>query len=109
MAEIGDVRRFPKKSSLVCFAGLEPTENSSGKFQGDEKISKKGSPHLRKTLFQVMDCILKHSPADDPVYQLLDRKRAEKKHYYSYMNAGAAKFLRIYYARVNAYLNNLEA
>jgi len=104
IAEIGDVRRFRKKSSLVCFAGLEPTDNQSGKFQGDEKISKKGSPHLRKTLFQVMDCLLKHSPEADPVYQLLDRKRAEKKHYYCYMNAGAAKFLRIYYARVKEFL-----
>jgi len=105
MAEIGDVRRFMKKSSLVCFAGLEPTDNQSGKFQGDEKISKKGSPHLRKALFQVMGCLLQHSPIGDPVYQLLDRKRAEKKHYYSYMCAGAAKFLRIYYARVNEYLD----
>jgi len=109
MAEIGDVRRFPKKSSLVCFAGLEPTDNQSGKFQGDEKISKKGSPHLRKTLFQVMSCLLQHSPIGDPVYQLLDRKRAENKHYYSYMNAGAAKFLRIYYARVTAFLGTSEA
>jgi hypothetical protein len=80
IAEIGNVRRF----------------------------SKKGSPHLRKALFQVMDCLLKHSPCEDSVCQLLDRKRAENKHYYSYMNAGAAKFLRIYYARVNAYLRGLE-
>ena len=109
MAEIGDVRRFRKKSSLVAFAGLEPTENSSGQFQGSEPISKKGSPHLRKTLFQVMDCLLQTSPADDIVYQLLDRKRTEGKHYYSYMCAGAAKFLRIYYARVNDYLKSIES
>jgi len=105
IAEIGDVRRYLKKSSLVCFAGLEPTDNQSGKFQGDEDISKKGSPHLRKVLFQVMKCILQNSPANDPIYQLLDRKRAENKHYYSYMCAGAAKFLRIYYARVKEYLD----
>ena len=105
MAEIGDVYRYPKKSSLVRFAGLEPVENSSGKFRGDEKISKQGSPHLRKTLFQVMDCLLKHAPADDPIYQFLDRKRSEGKHYYCYMNAGAAKFLRVYYARVTQFLD----
>jgi len=109
IAEIGDVRRFPKKSSLVCFAGLEPTDNQSGKFRGEEAISKQGPSHLRKTLFQVMDCLLKHSPVDDPVYQLLDRKRTEKKHYYCYMNAGAAKMLRIYYARVKEHLNNIDA
>ena len=105
IAEIGDVRRFPKKSSLVCFAGFEPVPNQSGKFQGDEAISKKGSPHLRKALFQVVNCMIQTSPANNPVYQLMDRKRAENKHYYSYMCAGCAKFLRLYYARVTAFLN----
>ena len=109
IAEIGDVRRFVQKSSLVCFAGLEPQSNKSGTYQGNEPISKKGSPHLRKALFQVMDCILQNAPLNNSVYQLLDRKRAEGKHYRSYMNAGAAKFLRIYYARVNEYLNNIES
>ena len=108
ISEIGDVRRFIKKSSLVAFAGLEPENNQSGTYQGKTPISKKGSPHLRKALFQVMDCLLKHSPIDDPVYQLLDRKRADNKHYRSYMNARAAKFLRIYYARVKEYLDNME-
>jgi hypothetical protein len=108
MAETGNVLRFEKKSSLVAFAGLEPTDNSSGQFQGKEPISKKGSPHLRKTLFQIMDILLQNSPADNIIYQFLDRKRAEGKHYYSYMNAGAAKFLRIYYARFKEYLNNSD-
>ena len=106
MAEIGNIYRFARKESLVCFAGLEVPPNQSGKFESSRMgISKKGSPHLRKTLFQVRDCLLKHSPADDPVYQFLDRKRAEGKHYRSYMTAGSAKFLRIYYARVTEYLD----
>ena len=108
MAEIGDVFRYLKKSSLVRFAGLEPVEDQSGKFDRDRKISKQGSPHLRKTLFQVMAGLLKHAPADDPVFQYLDRKRAEGKHYYCYMTAGSAKFLKIYYARVKDYLLSLE-
>jgi transposase len=107
IAEIGDLGRFIKKSSLVRFAGLEPVENQSGKFRGNESISKQGSPHLRRTLFQVMDCLIKHKPLNDPIYQFLDRKRSEGKHYYSYMTAGSAKFLRVYYARVNEFLDNL--
>lgn len=71
-------------------------------------ISKKGSPHLRAALFQVMDCLLKTQPVNDPVFQFIDRKRSEGKHYYSYMCAGSAKFLRIYYARVKEYLTALE-
>ena len=31
----------------------------------------------------------------------MDKKRNEGKHYYVYMVAGAAKLLRIYFARVN--------
>jgi len=53
-----------------------------------------------------MDCLLKHKPVNDPIFQFLDRKRAEGKHYYSYMCAGSAKFLRIYYARVKEFLDN---
>ena len=44
----------------------------------------------------------------DPVYRFVAHKKAEGKHFYSYMVAGCNKFLRIYYARVKAYLNHLE-
>jgi transposase len=109
MAEIGDVYRFDRKQALVAFAGLDAPPFQSGKFEStDRSISKKGSPHLRKTLFQVMVVLLQTSPADDPVYRFLDRKRAKGKHYYVYMNAAAGKFLRIYYARVKAFLNSSE-
>ena len=39
----------------------------------------------------------------------MDKKRAEGKHFYVYTVAGAAKFLRIYYARVKECLDALEA
>lgn len=107
IAEIGNVYRFERKQSLVAFAGLDAPPFQSGKFEStDRRISKKGSPHLRKALFQVMCALLQNSPADDPVFCFLDRKRAEGKHYYVYMNAAASKFLRIYYARVKEFLNN---
>ena len=110
MAEIGDVGRFPKKSSLVCFAGFDVPPFQSGKFEAASgNISKKGSPHLRRVLFCIMDCLLKLAPADDPVYRFLDRKRAEGKHYHSYMTAGSAKFLRIYFARVREYPGKIDS
>ncbi|OUQ74474.1 IS110 family transposase [Flavonifractor sp. An100] len=104
MAEIGDVRRFHCKQSLVAFAGVDAPPCQSGTFESKNRhISKRGSPRLRKTLFQVMSTIIQHAPADDPVYQFLDRKRREGKHYYVYMTAAANKFLRIYYGTVMAY------
>ena len=110
MAEIGDVRNYPRRSSIVAFAGIDPEVDKSGKNQSDGKpTTKRGSPHLRKTLFQIMSTYLKRSPQDEPVYQFIDKKRAEGKPYYVYMTAGANKFLRIYYARVKECMAALEA
>ena len=110
IAEIGDVNRFPKRSSLACFAGIEPPENQSGTYnQHSRRISKQGSPHLRKTLFQVMRCVLQLSHSNEPTFKFIDRKRAEGKPYKVYMIAGANKFLRIYYARVKECLDKKGA
>lgn len=96
----------PKKISLVSYAGLDTEPDDSGIVtHKSNEITKKGSPYLRRTLFLVMSNILMIAPADEPIYQFLDHKRAEGKHYYTYLCAGAAKFLRIYYARVKEYLD----
>jgi len=101
MAEIGDIRRYPKRSSLARFAGIEPPENQSGAYnQYSRRISKQGSPQLRKTLFQVMRCVLQRGNAEEDTFQFINRKRSEGKPFKVYMIAGANKFLRIYYARV---------
>ena len=108
MAEIGDVTRFTHRGALTAFAGVDPGRNDSGQHvQKSVRTSKKGSPYLRKTLFQIMDNLIKRSPADDAVYAFMDKKRTEGKDYYVYMTAGANKFLRIYYGRVRAYLSTL--
>lgn len=101
MAEIGDVTRFTHKSALTTFAGVDPGVNQSSTYeQKSVHASKRGSADLRKTLFQVMDCLIKTRPQDDPVYSFMDKKRSEVKKYYVYMTAGANKFLRIYYGKV---------
>ena len=101
MAEIGDLRRFTHQKSLVAFAGTDPGKNQSGdKDARSNRTSKRGSPYLRKTLFVIMTILIQRQPADDPVYQFLNKKRAEGKPYYVYMTAGGTKFLRIYYGRV---------
>lgn len=110
MAEIGDIRNYPRRSSLLGFAGIDPEVDQSGKKDSKSNPStKRGSPHLRKTLFQIMTIYLRLSPADEAVYQFLDKKRAEGKPYYVYMTAGANKFLRIYYARVKECMAKLDA
>ena len=108
IAEIGDVTRFTHKGAITAFAGVDPGVNESGTFsQKSVPTSKRGSANLRKTLFLVMDVLIKTMPQDDPVYQFLDKKRSQGKPYYVYMTAGANKFLRIYYGRVKEYLASL--
>ena len=93
---------------IVFFAGVDPGVNESGSYeQKNAPTSKRGSAELRKTLFQVMDCLIKTMPQDDPVYLFMDKKRAQGKSYNVYMTAGANKFLRIYYGRVKEYLATL--
>ncbi len=109
IAEIGDVSRFSNKKALVGFAGLDAPPFQSGTFNSQSrKISKRGSGDLRKTLFQVMSVILQHAPNDNSVFNFMDKKRSEGKHFYVYMTAAANKFLRIYYARVTEHLNSLQ-
>jgi transposase len=110
MAEIGDIRRYPRRSSLARFAGIEPPESQSGVYnQRSRRISKQGSPHLRKTLFQVMRCVLQKKNINEATFQFIDRKRSEGKPFKVYMIAGANKFLRIYYARVKEFIDTLDA
>ena len=109
MAEIGDVRRFHSKKALVAFAGIDAPPNDSGQISGNHQaMSKIGSSALRRTLFLIMSVYLQNAPVDEPVYQFMDKKRAEGKPYRVYMMASANKFLRIYFASVKAYLDTLE-
>lgn len=109
MAEIGDVRRFHSKKALVAYAGIDAPPNDSGQIVGKhKKMSKVGSPALRRTLFLLMSVYLQRAPQDEPVFQFMDRKRTQGKPYKVYMMASANKFLRIYYATVKAFLNDLN-
>lgn len=109
MVEIGDISRFTHKGAITAFAGVDPGVNESGSYaQKSVPTTKRGSSSLRKTLFQVMDVLIKTHPEDDPVYQFIDKKRSQGKPYYVYMTAGANKFLRIYYGRVKEYLSSLS-
>lgn len=110
MAEIGDIRRFSHKGALVAYAGVDAPPYQSGTFDAKNRhVSKRGSSHLRKVLFEIASMILVHSNMYNPVFRFMDKKRAEGKHFYVYTVAGSAKFLRIYYAEVKEFLTAAEA
>lgn len=105
MAEIGDVRRFHSKKALVAFAGIDPPPYQSGRFEAkSRRISKRGSPQLRKALFLAMTIHVRTCAEDQDVYRFIRKKMDEGKHYHSALVAGANKFLRQYYAKVKEVL-----
>lgn len=60
MDEIGDATRFPHKGAITSFASVDPGANESGTYeQKSVDTSKQGSADLRKTLFQVMNVLIK--------------------------------------------------
>lgn len=104
IAEIGDIRRFHSGSSLVAFAGIDAPPYQSGKINiTNRHISKRGSSSLRRTGYEIMQCIKINKPTrDDAVYRFMLKKESEGKAKKSAKIAALNKFLRIYYARVNA-------
>ena len=107
IAEVGDTRRFRNRRAITAFAGLDAPPYQSGQLDVSSRhISKRGSAALRKVLLQITEVYILNKPEDEPVYQFIDKKRSEGKHYYSYRIAAANKFLRIYFAKVNQVLNS---
>lgn len=109
IAEIGDIRRFYNKHSLIAYAGIDSPPFQSGSFYGTERhISKRGNKYLRKTAFEIMQSFIMHKPSDDPVFNYIEKKRSEGKCAKESMIAGMNKFLRIYYGKVSELYRNIE-
>ena len=107
IAEIGDVRRFKNKRSLVAYAGIDAPPYQSGTFNASERhISKRGNSYLRKTAFEIMQSLIQHKPNGDPVYDFIQKKRSEGKSAKEAMVAGINKFLRVYYGMVMELYSN---
>ena len=81
IAEIGDIRRFYSSKALIAYAGIDSPPFQSGQYIGTRRrISKRGSPLLRKTGYEVMKSLKSHSkPADDTVYLYILKKETEGK------------------------------
>ena len=96
LSEIGDVSRFPETKKLVAFVGVDPSVKQSGEFVGTQnKMSKRGSPHLRRAFFLAAGVASFHDPVLSAYYQ---KKRAEGKHHYVAVGAVSRKLICIVYA-----------
>ena len=96
LSEIGNVSRFSDAKKLVAFVGIDPSVKQSGEFVGTQnKMSKRGSPHLRRAIWLAANVAAFHDPVLSAFYQ---KKRAEGKHHYTAIGAVARKLTLIVYA-----------
>ena len=92
-AETDPISTFTCADALVAYAGLDPTVYQSGDYDAPRRrISKRGSPHLRRTLWlMAMATIMQPGPLRD-YYR---RRREGGLHHTSAVTAVALKLCRI--------------
>jgi transposase len=73
LAETGDPRRYDSSSSLVKHAGLSPSDNASGAFEGRSHISRRGRPGLRLTAWRAVWPMLQLNPVLAARYTAMTR------------------------------------
>lgn len=96
LSEIGDIRRFSAPGKLVAFAGLDVRVTQSGEFMGTrQKISKRGSPYLRRAIWLAASRAAFCDPVLSEYYQGL---RARGKHHLTAIGAVCRKLCNIIFA-----------
>ncbi|SDL38428.1 IS110 family RNA-guided transposase [Lacicoccus qingdaonensis] len=72
LGEVGDFERFERPEQLVAFAGLDASVHQSGDFTSARtKLSKRGSPYLRRAIWQAAFVASNQDPALTAYYQKL--------------------------------------
>lgn len=96
IGEIGDISRFDSAPKLVAFAGLDVKVNQSGQFLGTQnKISKRGSPYLRRAIWTAANRAAFADPVLSEYYQSL---RVRGKHHLTAIGAVSRKMCNIIFA-----------
>lgn len=96
LSEIGDIHRFSNPKKLVAYAGIDASVTQSGQYEATHNVmSKRGSPYLRKALFQASLVASQHDPTLKAFY---DKKRAEGKHHLTAIGAVSRKLCYIIHA-----------
>lgn len=96
LTEIDDISRFHTGKQLVAFAGLDPKVRQSGvSLAHNTRLTKRGSPYLRRSLFIAASVAAQHDGELKAYYQ---KKRAEGKSYKAATVATARKLTYRLYA-----------
>lgn len=79
IGEIQDMTRFKRPAHLVAYVGLDPRVRQSGhSLNSTGRLTKRGSPHARRSLFIAANVARRYDPGFKALYE---RKRSEGKTY----------------------------
>lgn len=96
VSEIGNISRFERANQLVAYAGLDTRIKQSGDFSAtNTKLSKRGSPYLRRSIWLAATVAAFNDPALSIYYQGL---RARGKAHGTAIGAVARKLTNIIFA-----------
>jgi transposase len=96
IGEVGDIFKFDAPNKLLAYSGLDATTAQSGQFTGTKaKVSKRGSPYLRRALYLAANIAAFKDPALSLFYQ---KKISQGKHHKQAVVAVAHKLVNIIWA-----------
>lgn len=96
ISEIGDISRFQNSDKLAAYAGVDPTVKQSGDYCAVRNhMSKRGSPYLRRAIWQASVIAVGCDPMFKAYY---DKKAAEGKRYMNIIGHCTRKMISVIFA-----------
>ena len=100
LIEIKDICNFSSAKQIIAFFGTDPSVKSSGSsinIQG--KISKRGNPHGRRTMWQMAVSVIRSDPYFNAYFR---KKRNEGMKYKQAVIATANKLIRVIFGMLKS-------
>ena len=97
VAEVGDIRRFDNPKQIQKLAGYALVEDSSGKHQGETRISRRGRKRLRYLLFEAALSLVGKNKEFRELHDYYTHRPANPLKKKQSLVAVACKFLRVAY------------
>jgi hypothetical protein len=102
LGEIGDIVRFTNAKQLVAYCGIDPSVRQSGNFiDTKNKVTKRGSPFLRRALYIAATTAIRKAPNGSFVNSVIYdyyQKKIESKPRKQALGAIMNKLLRIVFS-----------
>ncbi|TGD20741.1 IS110 family transposase [Companilactobacillus suantsaicola] len=100
IAELGDIRRFSNSNKLNAYIGIDLRHYESGNYTASDRISKRGNPYARKTLYKAvlnMVSVARYQPTHINDYYRNKKKQSSKKETKKIAIASISRLVRTIY------------